>query len=716
MPRKVKTLPKPEPEPQVSDLRVSELQVSESQVSALQVSESQVSALQVSALQVSELQVSELQVSELKVAFYRSEESTFSGYVVDPADLARKFTVDLLVDGEPLSAQIAQLYVHELATARTGDGCYGFSFALPRNTVRNGCTVEARIANTGKPISAAIAIDDIPEHPEIGGPGAFRWLGGLRFTGWVAEGGDPSGACDVTVDGELIQRVRTSGWTQIGTPPAEPRAVRTFDVHLPARLADGVMHRLAMTTAKGEMLAGGPLSFVAFSEGLEPALSKIGATASERLQGELFDRIQPMAIPFARYPEWRDNLPAAATATTQTHCAVVMVGPGDMEDTLRSLEEQTHPDWVAASLPAADSAAGFNTKHLRGFLDEDGADCSVVVFGLAGTLLAPTALQRMTLALRDFPSAPAVYGDVEISGPDGAVWPLAFPAFDYERMLEQGYCAHLFAVRRSYVDRALERSASTLYRMFNALFDDDVELGRSVAHLPGALAALPRLDIAGLGTALREASDAHLRARGVAARLAAGSGAVLPAVRVSRRAGRGRITVVVPTRNRLPLLKKCIESIQPAVRKAGADILIIDNDSTEPDTLAYLSEIDRDVGEVIAVEGPFNFAKLNNIAAETTDSEFLCLLNNDIEARDDAWLAEMSNRMAPDVGAVGALLPYPSGVVQHGGVVIGAQHFAVAHAFNDRIAADPGYSDLLRVAHECSAVTAACLLTRRADY
>ncbi len=397
------------------------------------------------------------------------------------------------------------------------------------------------------------------------------------------------------------------------------------------------------------------------------------------------------------------------------HCAVVMVGHGNMEDTLRSLEEQTHADWVAASLPAAGSAAGFDANHLRAFLDEDGADCDVVVFGLSGTLLAPTALQRMTFAFREFPSAPAVYGDVEISGPDGAVWPLAFPAFDYERMLEQGYCAHLFAVRRSHIERALDRSASTLYRVFNALFDDGGEPGRDVVHVPGALGLLPRLDVAGFAAALREASETHLRARGVGAELAAGSGAVLPAVRVSRRPGRDRVTVVVPTRNRLPLLKKCIESIAPAVRKAGADILIVDNDSTEPDTLAYLAEVDGTIASVVAVEGPFNFARLNNVAAANADSEFLCLLNNDIEARDDAWLAEMLSRMAADVGAVGALLLYPSGVVQHGGVVLGP-HFAAAHAFNDRIAADPGYGDLLRVARQCSAVTAACLVTRRADY
>jgi GT2 family glycosyltransferase len=68
-----------------------------------------------------------------------------------------------------------------------------------------------------------------------------------------------------------------------------------------------------------------------------------------------------------------------------------------------------------------------------------------------------------------------------------------------------------------------------------------------------------------------------------------------------------------------------------------------------------------------------------------------------------------------DVGAVGALLLWPSGGVQHAGTVLGPS-FAAAHAFCDRLHTDPGYTDLLCVAHECSAVTAACLLTRRQDY
>ena len=119
---------------------------------------------------------------------------------------------------------------------------------------------------------------------------------------------------------------------------------------------------------------------------------------------------------------------------------------------------------------------------------------------------------------------------------------------------------------------------------------------------------------------------------------------------------------------------------------------------------------------MVRVPGTFNFARLNNLAAEAANTELLCLLNNDVKALDDGWLDEMLSRIGePDVGAVGALLLWPSGVVQHGGVVLGTS-FAADHAFKDRMDGDPGYGDLLRVAHECSSVTAACLVTRRQDY
>jgi O-antigen biosynthesis protein len=164
------------------------------------------------------------------------------------------------------------------------------------------------------------------------------------------------------------------------------------------------------------------------------------------------------------------------------------------------------------------------------------------------------------------------------------------------------------------------------------------------------------------------------------------------------------------------LLEACIASLEPATRKRRCEIIVVDNDSSDPDTLDYLASIDGRLARIVRVAGDFNFARLNNRAAAAAHGDYLCLMNNDVQALDGDWLDEMLGRAAaPDVGAVGASLLWPSGVVQHGGVVLGP-NFAAAHAFNERMDGDAGYGDLLRVAHECSAVTAACLVTRRGDY
>jgi GT2 family glycosyltransferase len=393
-----------------------------------------------------------------------------------------------------------------------------------------------------------------------------------------------------------------------------------------------------------------------------------------------------------------------------------------MDDTLASLNEQSHVDWVAASLPDTRGHAGFDNVAAREFLAGQGANVDFVVFLLSGAILESNAVMRMSEAFESHGEIVAVYGDVDVAGGDGSLWPLAFPAFDYERMLEQGYCSYVFALRRSAAERALDGGAGDLYRVFNSLLDGGMKAAEQIAHLPGSLATLPPVDLNAASEALAVATRAHLKRRGIEARATRGRGQLLPAVKTFQRLGGLSITddisttIVIPTRNRRELLEACLKSIQPALNKRNCEVIVVDNDSSDPDTLDYLSSIDRRQAKVLRVAGDFNFARLNNIAAGKARGEFLCLLNNDVQALDGDWLEEMLSRIfAPDVGAVGALLLWPSGVVQHGGVVLGPS-FAATHAFNDRMEGDAGYGDLLRVAHQCSAVTAACLLTRRKDY
>src|SRR5204863_4206637 len=111
--------------------------------------------------------------------------------------------------------------------------------------------------------------------------------------------------------------------------------------------------------------------------------------------------------------------------------------------------------------------------------------------------------------------------------------------------------------------------------------------------------------------------------------------------------------------------------------------------------------------------GPFNFSAINNFAVEQTDTPWLLFLNNDTEVIDPDWLTVMAEHVqCPEVGAVGPKLLYPNDTVQHAGIVVGVGGIA-EHAFRSFPSDSPGVGRQLQTTRNYSAVTGACLLTKR---
>ncbi|UFZ01809.1 glycosyltransferase [Bradyrhizobium ontarionense] len=642
------------------------------------------------------------------------EDGTLAGFVLDPTDLDRRLTVEILLDGIVVAAAHADNFVPELAALGLNDGAFGFAVSILKAKLAAVSRVEARIANLGTAVGRPIDLSAVEDGVEDPRPNAvLRWHGGLRVSGWIDS--QTEGLLEVLVDGEAVAQVRAAIWSRIddAAAPGGGRNVRAFDLHLPERFADGRVHQLTMRKEAREPLPASTM-FVAFPDGLAGMMDRISDLSSERLRGELYDQIIPSSLPIANYVSWRDRFPLPKPDASQLQLSVIIVGQAGAERTIDSLEAQSYANWTAGILDAP--APALDADAFEEFLDEVAADSDAIVALAAGALLAPDALARIAAAFDQHPQSVALYGDVDLVAADGELWPMAFPAFDYERMLEQGYCAHLFALRANAARVALVVRPENLYRLFNASFDVPGPSSAPVLHLPGSLGTVERFDVAAAGQCLASATRLHLETRGLPAKVTVSDGGLFPAVRVRREIEHHRTTIVIPTRDHLPLLRTCLDSIAPAVARSKAEILVIDNDSSDPETLSFLAALPGRGIKTLKVPGPFNFARLNNRAAAAVDSEILCLLNNDIEARDDGWLEEMLTRLAePDVGAVGAILTWPGGVIQHGGIVLGT-NFSAAHAFTDRMADDAGYLDLLRVSHECSAVTAACLLTRRSDY
>lgn len=177
------------------------------------------------------------------------------------------------------------------------------------------------------------------------------------------------------------------------------------------------------------------------------------------------------------------------------------------------------------------------------------------------------------------------------------------------------------------------------------------------------------------------------------------------------------VSIIIPTRNRKDLLECCVDSILARTDYPHFEIVIVDNGSDEAETLAYLDRLSGQHGiRVLRFDGEFNFSAINNFAVGQVTSELICLLNNDTEVKSPAWLSEMAAlAIQPSAGVVGAKLLYPDNTIQHAGVIMGLGRHA-AHVYEGFPASAPGPAGRLVLAHEVSAVTAACCVVKRSIY
>lgn len=213
-------------------------------------------------------------------------------------------------------------------------------------------------------------------------------------------------------------------------------------------------------------------------------------------------------------------------------------------------------------------------------------------------------------------------------------------------------------------------------------------------------------------TAARRAVQEHLDRTRVDARCMPSDAAGYNRVVFALPSCRPLVSVIIPTRNGKGLLEKSIEAVETAGYKS-IELVIVDNQSDDGETLEYLNALEGAGHKVLRYAKPFNYSAINNFAVERASGEVLVFLNNDIEAMDRMWLGELVGHVVrPEVGAVGAALYYSDDTLQHGGVLLGlggiAGHLHLRLARNS-----PGYFGRAALVQDLSAVTGACLATRR---
>ncbi|MDV5269629.1 glycosyltransferase [Enterobacter asburiae] len=177
-----------------------------------------------------------------------------------------------------------------------------------------------------------------------------------------------------------------------------------------------------------------------------------------------------------------------------------------------------------------------------------------------------------------------------------------------------------------------------------------------------------------------------------------------------------KVSVIIPTRDRLVLLQRCIDSLMEKTAYHQYEIIIVDNGSTDEDARRYLDQLESMQLTQIRVlrwETAFNFAAINNYASRYATGEYLLFLNNDIEIHDGNWmgaLVELTQR--PEVAIVGSKLEYPDGTLEHGGYITGINDGVVVCGKGSS-PDDTGFLSRLKIPRGAHAVSAACMMVRK---
>ena len=301
------------------------------------------------------------------------------------------------------------------------------------------------------------------------------------------------------------------------------------------------------------------------------------------------------------------------------------------------------------------------------------------------------------------------------------------PDFNYDLLLSYPYMGRTLAVRTSWARAHLDTAAGHFnlplaYRLALQAYRETGTAG--FVHLPALIAHLspdePTVFVNASETwqELAQIAAAHLEATVPGTQLIEGPAPgtfhrLYPLTRTPL------VSIVIPTRDQLPFLSRCIESLLEKTNYPNFEVLVVDNDSQTPEAqefLAGLAQLGTDQFRVLQAPGAFNFSRMNNLAVNEARGEFILMLNNDTAALQPDWLTHMvRNALRDDVGIVGARLLYPDGRLQHAGVVLGLRGPA-EHPFLGLQATDPGYLCRAQVQQNFSAVTAACLLVSKSLY
>lgn len=351
-----------------------------------------------------------------------------------------------------------------------------------------------------------------------------------------------------------------------------------------------------------------------------------------------------------------------------------------------------------------------------------------VLFADHDDLLCPDALFEIVKVLNQKPDTDIVYTDEDKITMDGDNYfdPSFKPDFNLDLLRSSNYICHIFAVRRELLVKA-----GNLRKEFDGAQDYDLilrccEKTKNIVHIPKILYHWRSHPASTAGNpdskqyaheAGRRALEEHYQRLGIDA--VAEKTPIFGRYRTHYPVKKNPlVSIIIPNKDHVADLDICLRSLTEKTTYPHYEILIVENNSEREETFSYYRRIQKEYENlsVLRWENSFNYAAINNFAADAAKGEYLLFLNNDVEILSPHWLEEMLGLcQRRDVGAVGAKLYYPDETIQHAGVVIGLGGVA-GHIFSGTPGGEYGYGARLISTVDYSAVTAACMMTSKETF
>ena len=409
-----------------------------------------------------------------------------------------------------------------------------------------------------------------------------------------------------------------------------------------------------------------------------------------------------------------------------------LVSAAGHERSMRSVTNQVYAGWELIIIPGPTSAppvpasesrirqlppAAHAAAALQAAVDAARSDYLLPL--RAGDALSSTALCHFVEALTECPQATVFYGDEdEIDSRGRRARPYFKPEWNEEMILAQDYVSASCLIRADAARAALpvanEFARVATYALLLQHLDSSAQ--RNIVHVPHIVCHRDRTRPNELQEMRRQVVASHLQRTGSGATAVTGK---FGSVRVSwpQAPEPPLVSVIIPTRDKLHLLRTCLRGVLGATRYPNIEVLVVDNGSVKAATRRYFEEIRKDSRvRVLHYPAAFNYSAINNFAVREARGSHICLLNNDTEIVRGDWLcAMMRQAVRPHVGAVGAKLLYADRSIQHAGVIVGLGD-AAGHAHRYLPNDKPGYFNHPHLPQYVSAVTAACLVVEKRKF